>query len=787
MNKKIKTAFSTTIRGFLIGAILTATQAFADQAVVSDAKGCTNAGSTPQPSTVPCTVIGSCNTDGTVNSCVMTNARGATADCKSDFFLSKYGNICRPRIPGAKSPVGFLSRFSGCIQGPDATGLTVNVQGTGAVTSSDGIIDCPAGFCSNNYIKNSKVKLTAKQTDVNSNFTGWSDPSCTGTGTCIVTMSSAKSVTATFSWSGPTYGLTVNMVDTSGAPLPYLQARVSSTPDGISCGGTCTGFFRPNASVNLTAESLGSQYTFTGWSGDCSGDTCSLAMNAAHTVTAKFKKNPANYAINLSIVSSNGALVPSGQLLVSSSPAGMNCQSNCSGLFTPNSSVSLYAGSLGSRFTFIGWSGDCDGGSCNLSMTSNHSVTANVKENPATYPLTVAMVDAAGNPLPYGQASITSSPGGISCAGGCTGNFTPNSIATLSATSSQYDFAGWTGDCSGTTCSVAMTGARTATAHFQPKCSSSGCTLTAAQDPNSTGLITSSPAGISCSGTCSKTFPPGSVVTLTYTPNVGNTFTGWSGGGCSGTAPSCTVTVNSNLTVTAAATVNTERFDLTVAVDTGPGTATVTPGGATCSYPNTCVFHLAANTYNIAGPSGATYSYPCPVNGCDSGCKGSGPCNVVLPNSAAKVYVHNLAVGGGCVANGNSCGVGDSCCSGQPCTNNSCPAAAQCVSPGSSCNFTDTCCNGLACIANACGGSGGSTTGSTTGTTTSTTTGTTTGATTGSTTSTTTGTTGTTTSTTGSATTGGSCLARNTACSASSQCCSTICAPSGTSASPRCQ
>ncbi len=66
--------------------------------------------------------------------------------------------------------------------------------------------------------------------------------------------------------------------------------------------------------------------------------------------------------------------------------------------------------------------------------------------------------------------------------------------------------------------------------------------------------MTSSPAGINCGSTCSAQFASGSVVTLTATPsgggNFGSTFTGWSGGGCSGTG-TCQVTLNSSTTVTA--------------------------------------------------------------------------------------------------------------------------------------------------------------------------------------------------------------------------------------------
>ncbi|WP_420821840.1 InlB B-repeat-containing protein [Pyxidicoccus caerfyrddinensis] len=69
------------------------------------------------------------------------------------------------------------------------------------------------------------------------------------------------------------------------------------------------------------------------------------------------------------------------------------------------------------------------------------------------------------------------------------------------------------------------------------------------------GVIVSSPAGINWgvsvpTPTLSASFPSGTVVTLTATPNALNTFDGWSGAGCSGTG-TCTVTVTANTSVTA--------------------------------------------------------------------------------------------------------------------------------------------------------------------------------------------------------------------------------------------
>jgi len=63
------------------------------------------------------------------------------------------------------------------------------------------------------------------------------------------------------------------------------------------------------------------------------------------------------------------------------------------------------------------------------------------------------------------------------------------------------------------------------------------------------GSVVSSPAGIDCRQTCTRTFPFGTSVTVTATADPGYSFAGWSGD-CAGTSP-CTLGMSANRLVTA--------------------------------------------------------------------------------------------------------------------------------------------------------------------------------------------------------------------------------------------
>jgi hypothetical protein len=121
------------------------------------------------------------------------------------------------------------------------------------------------------------------------------------------------------------------------------------------------------------------------------------------------------------------------------------------------------------------------------------------------------------------------------------------------------------------------------------------------------GSVTSSPAGINCGSDCTESYTVGQAVTLTATATTGSTFSGWSGGNCTGNQP-CVLTGNTPMAVTAtfAATTSTPpqssppapTTNLVTVQKAGDGVGMVTgPGGLSCG-----------STCQASYPTGATVS-----------------------------------------------------------------------------------------------------------------------------------------------------------------------------------
>ena len=181
--------------------------------------------------------------------------------------------------PGTGGIAGAGSGGSaGSVGGPYTLTITKAGTGAGSVASVPSGISCGA-TCAAQFGGGTAVTLTAT-TSTGSTFTGWSGGGCSGTLTCVVDVTAATSVTATFTLNQET--LTITKTGTGAG-------TVSSTPSGISCGATCSVGFAYGTSVTLTATAAVNS-AFAGWSGGgCSGTgTCVVSMTTATSVTAAF-------------------------------------------------------------------------------------------------------------------------------------------------------------------------------------------------------------------------------------------------------------------------------------------------------------------------------------------------------------------------------------------------------------------------------------------------------------------------------------------------------------------
>ncbi|MFN8636310.1 MAG: kelch repeat-containing protein [Chloroflexota bacterium] len=271
--------------------------------------------------------------------------------------------------------------------------VTRNGTGSGTVTSSPTGIDCGA-TCTFSFASGTQVTLTATPAS-GSVFSGWSGACTNLTGTCIVTMDVAKTVTATFDVAPPSTFLLTLVKNGTGS------GTVTSNPAGISCGTDCSESYTASTQVTLAASPAAGS-TFTSWAGcdSSNGTSCTVTMSAAKSVTATFTANP------ILTVTRAG----SGTGTVTSTPAGIACGATCSMTLAPGTSVTLTAAPAAGT-SFAGWTG-CDtssGTSCTVTMTAAKTVTATFAQVNAG--VTVTRLPGVQPSGPTLLATVTARPG----------------------------------------------------------------------------------------------------------------------------------------------------------------------------------------------------------------------------------------------------------------------------------------------------------------------------------------------------------------------------------------
>src|SRR5207244_9244360 len=109
---------------------------------------------------------------------------------------------------------------------------------------------------------------------------------------------------------------------------------------------------------------------------------------------------------------------------------------------------------------FTGWSGDCSGANCGVTLSGHRQVNASFAQ---AFQLSVSKTGT-------GSGTIVSTDSLVNCGTTCSQAYPGAALVTLVATpGADSRFGGWTGACTSAnaTCTVTMSAARLATAVFK--------------------------------------------------------------------------------------------------------------------------------------------------------------------------------------------------------------------------------------------------------------------------------------------------------------------------------
>ena len=444
-------------------------------------------------------------------------------------------------------------------------GTPPGVSGQGAVGTiqgPDGVCGVGGGDACEVFVASGTRVLLVAAAQPGNRFLGWSGGPCNGrTNTsCAFTLTTNASTVALFR---AVTGVRVTKAGNGAGTVSGI---------GFACGTDCFAeVFTATGRVLTATPAVGSR--FLGWSGDaCSGQatgSCTVvAAGLNQSITATFQLT----RHSLTVVNRVNGRVESLPPL----PAGtIDCgggSSVCSRVLDYGTPVVLRASPIfGTRF--VRWAGTvCDGrtnATCEFRMAGNVSLAPNYR-NVTTLSLNKS-----------GLGTIGSTPAGISCSLACsaaTFDFARGALVRLLATPRVgWSFNGFTGDCTGPTCTINAS-AETAFVGASFSIQSRRLRVTVVGNGSVSG------DGLVCDPSttpCAQDYDYGTTLPLSPVAAPGYRFTGWTQHCLGASATTCRPLLTANRSVTA---IFRPVFTLTVTKtgNSNSGAITSTPAGINC-------------------------------------------------------------------------------------------------------------------------------------------------------------------------------------------------------------